>query len=59
MEKMEKQGFFSSIFKSKNKGCGCGITIEDNSDIEKKDNKENNCQVDGNNKRTSTSDELK
>lgn len=56
---MEKQGFFSSIFKSKNKGCGCGITIEDNSDIEKKDNKENNCQVDGNNKRTSTSDELK
>lgn len=29
MEKKEKKGFFSSLFASKNKGCSCGLQIEE------------------------------
>lgn len=29
MEKKEKKGFFSSLFTSNNKGCGCGLQIEE------------------------------
>ena len=29
MEKKEKKGFFSSLFGSKEKGCGCGLQIEE------------------------------
>lgn len=29
MEKKEKKGFFSSLFGAKEKGCGCGLQIEE------------------------------
>lgn len=29
MEKKEKKGFFSSLFASNNKGCSCGLQIEE------------------------------
>ena len=48
MEKKEKKGFFSSLFTSNNKGCGCGLQIEevpvnassDKQTSDKKDEKE-------------------